>query len=156
MDYLVRRLTPSELEEALELAWTTYQEFEAPDYEPEGVQTFHRDIVQNGMFKEGCRSGENKMWGAFDGEKLVGIFVMRGVAHICLAFTHRDYHRKGIATAIFKILLKDVRQENPELVRLTLNSSPYALPFYRHVGFAATDNERKVDGIRFTSMEYML
>lgn len=131
-------------------------EFEAPDYEPQGIDTFKRDIMDNAQFKESCCNGTNRMWGAYDREKLVGIFIMREASHICLAFTHRDYHRRGIATAIFNQLLKDVRIENPEVKKITLNSSPYGRPFFHRVGFVDTDTEKTIDGIRFTPMEYKL
>lgn len=156
MDYPVRRLRPEELEKALTLAMDTFLRFEAPDYGPEGVASFRRDIIENARFHEGCRSGENRMCGAFDGEKLVGLFAMRGPSHICLVFTHHAYHRKGIATSIFRVLLDDVRRENPELTRLTLNSSPYGKPFYLHTGFRPTDTERCENGIVYTPMEYIL
>ncbi|MBQ8577682.1 MAG: GNAT family N-acetyltransferase [Clostridia bacterium] len=138
------------------MAWNTYLEFEAPDYEPQGIDTFKRDIMDNAQFKESCCNGTNRMWGAYDREKLVGIFIMREASHICLAFTHRDYHRRGIATAIFNQLLKDVRIENPEVKKITLNSSPYGRPFFHRVGFVDTDTEKTIDGIRFTPMEYKL
>lgn len=70
-DYIIRQLDPDELDNALELSWNVYLEFEAPDYGPQGVETFQQDIMDNEKFKEGCRSGANRMWGAFDGEKLV-------------------------------------------------------------------------------------
>ena len=37
---------------------------------------------------------------------------------------------------------------------ITLNSSPYGLPFYQALGFLPTDQEQIVNGIRFTPMEY--
>ncbi len=156
MPYEIRRLLPQELEQALVLAWETFLEFEAPDYAPEGTEAFRKDIIDNHTFHENCRQGRNRMWGAFDGAKLAGIFVMRGTSHICLVFTHRDYHRKGIATAIFHRLLQDVRQENPELSNLTLNSSPYGKAFYHHVGFRDADAEQTMNGIRYTPMIYDL
>ena len=156
MNYPVRRLRPGELNAALELAWDTYLRFEAPDYGPEGVETFRRDIIENKSFHEACLSGENRMWGAFDGEKLVGLFAMRGKSHIVLVFTHHAYHRQGIADSVFKALLADVTSENPELTKLTLNSSPYGKPFYLHAGFKEVDLERTINGIRFTAMEYII
>lgn len=156
MDYPIRRLRADELSTALELAWDTYLRFEAPDYGPEGVEAFRRDIVENEVFHAACRSGENRMWGAFDGEKLIGLFAMRGKSHIVLVFTHHAYHRQGIASAIFKVLLEDFKRENPELTKLTLNSSPYGKPFYLHAGFKEADVERTIDGIRFTAMEYII
>lgn len=81
---------------------------------------------------------------------------MRGKSHIVLVFTHHAYHRQGIASAIFKVLLEDFKRENPELTKLTLNSSPYGKPFYLHAGFKEADVERTIDGIRFTAMEYII
>ena len=36
----------------------------------------------------------------------------------------------------------------------TVNSSPYAVEIYRHLGFVPTDDEQSVDGLRFTPMQY--
>lgn len=156
MKYIFRRLLPCELDEALKLAWSTYMEFEAPDYALEGIETFKRDIMENEEFKIACCNGNNRMWGAFDENKIVGIFVMRGVSHICMVFTHRDYHRNGIGTNIFKQLLKDVKIHNPQVKELTLNSSPYGKPFYYHIGFMKVATEKTIDGIRFTPMVFKL
>lgn len=141
---------------ALELAMDTFLRFEAPDYGPEGVDTFRRDIIDNLQFHEDCCSGSNRIWGAFDGDKLVGLFAMRGDSHICLVFTHYEYHRQGIASAILRRLVADVKEENPTLCRITLNSSPYGKPFYLRVGFRPVDEEKTINGIRFTAMEYLL
>ena len=154
MEYEIRRLTTRELPDAMELAWDTFLRYEAPDYGPEGVETFRRDIIENPEFHENCRNGQNRIWGAFAGDTLVGIFGMRGQSHICLVFTRHGYHRKGIASAIFYRLLADVRKENPDLAIITLNSSPYGKPFYLRTGFYPTDEEKTINGIRFTAMAY--
>lgn len=156
MEYPIRRLRPEELGAALELAMETFLRYEAPDYGPEGVESFRRDIIDNPQFHENCCNGYNRIWGAFDGETLIGIFGMRGESHICLVFTRHGYHRQGIATGIFHQLLSDVRRENPDLTRITLNSSPYGMPYYLHTGFRPTDVEKNINGIRFTPMEYIL
>ena len=156
MNYDIRRLRADEVNEALDLAMETSLEFEAPDYGPEGVTTFRRDIYDNEAFRAACVEGTNRMWGALDCGRIVGLMAMRGASHIVLVFTHRDYHRQGIASAILQALLADVRRENPDLRRLTLNSSPYGLPFYLHAGFKPADAEKTINGIRFTSITYDL
>lgn len=154
MGFEVRRLAPKEVDAALLLAWETFLAFEAPAYTPEGVANFRRDILENKAFRRACMSGENRMWGAFDGRRLAGMFAMRGESHICLAFTQQDYHRKGVATALFQSLLHEVRTENPEVCRITVHSSPYGLPFYLRMGFLPACEEQTADGIRFTPMTY--
>ena len=156
MHYEIRRLRPDEVDAALDLAMETFTEFEAPDYGPEGISTFRRDIIDNTAFRAACMDGTNRMWGALDGDRVIGLMGMRGESHIVLVFTHRDYHRQGVASAILRALLADVRRENPYLRRLTLNSSPYGLPFYLHAGFHPADEEKTINGIRFTAMTYDL
>lgn len=156
MKYEIRRLTENELPAAMALAWDTFLRFEAPDYGPEGVDAFRRTLIENEDFLAKCRSGENRLWGAFDADTLVGLYGMRGESHICLVFTHHAYHRRGIATALFHRVIGDIRKENPGLNKITLNSSPYGLPFYLRTGLYATGEERTIDGIRFTPMAYDL
>lgn len=73
-----------------------------------------------------------------------------------LEFEAPDYGPEGVASVILRRLLADVRAENPALRRLTLNSSPYGLPFYLRAGFQPADEERTINGICFTAMVYDL
>lgn len=156
MNLEIRRLRADEVNAALNLAMETFLEFEAPDYGPDGVSTFRRDIIDNEAFRAACANGENRMWGALDGTRIVGLMAMRGASHIVLVFTHRDYHRRGVASGILRLLIADVRAQQPDLRRLTLNSSPYGLPFYLHTGFKPGAAEQTINGIRFTPMTYDL
>ena len=56
MDFEIRRLRAEEVPSAMELAWDTFLRFEAPDYGPEGVETFRRTVIENEVFLEKCRS----------------------------------------------------------------------------------------------------
>lgn len=153
---VVRKLIDTEIDSALQLAWATYQEFEAPDYGPEGVETFNKDILDNEDFRCACMNGDNQLWGAFDDRRLIGFACIRNQAHICLFFVHKDYHRKGVATAIWRQLLADVLRNNPKINQLTVNSSPYAIPFYCHLGWEPAGQEKTLNGIRFTPLIYRI
>ena len=37
----IKKLREPELPAAMDLCWRVFQEFEAPDYAPEGVEAFH-------------------------------------------------------------------------------------------------------------------
>ncbi|MBD5129508.1 MAG: GNAT family N-acetyltransferase [Ruminococcaceae bacterium] len=131
-------------------------EFEAPDYKPEGVETFKSFICDETLIN-GFKSGICPIYAAFDSGKIIGMMGMRVTkTHINLAFVKKEYHRRGIATAIFNYLLDDLRKENPSLSEITLNSSPYGLPFYLHLGFAPQSDEQETDGMRFTPMKYTI
>ena len=154
---VIRKITSDEVESAMALALEVFMQFEAPDYGPAGVETFRKDIVENPEYLENARKGVCPIYGAFDGEKIVALIGMRSSkTHINLVFTKKEYHRKGIATAIFRYLLNDILAENPALDALTLNSSPYGLPFYLTLGFVPRSEEQLINGIRFTPMKYQL
>ncbi len=176
--YEIRKIRSDEVEEAL--AWEVFLEFEAPDYRPEGTETFRRDIVENEQFITMCRQGVVPIYAAFiheesgeerqdgrDGQcamqqadqtrgRMAGIIGMRSETHINLVFTRKEYHRKGIATAIFRYLLADIRQKNPAIQAVTLNASPYGKPFYIHLGFESLAEEQEKHGIRYTPMKYVI
>lgn len=142
--FMVRRLSQNEIPEALEIAWKVFSEYESPDYAPEGTEEF-RKCLHDEEYLAGI-----EYYGAFDGEKLIGTIGIRAdKKHICFFFVDGNYHRKGIGTGMFRYLLKDYSGKT-----ITLNSSPYGVPFYRAIGFVPTDEEKTVNGIRFTPMEY--
>lgn len=154
---VIRKITAGEVESAMALALEVFMQFEAPDYGPAGVETFKKDIVENPEYLEKARQGACPIYGAFDGEQIVALMGMRSnKTHINLVFTKKEYHRKGIARAIFRYLLQDVLKENPSLEALTLNSSPYGLPFYLAIGFTPLSEEQEMNGIRFTPMKYII
>ena len=154
---VIRKITGSEVESAMDLALEVFMQFEAPEYPPEGVETFKKDIVENPEYLENARQGICPIYGAFDGNKIVALMGMRSNrTHINLVFTKKEYHRRGIARAIFQYLLNDVLQENPALEALTLNSSPYGLPFYFAMGFIPLSGEQEMNGIRYTPMKYII
>ena len=154
---VIRKITGGEVESAMNLALEVFMQFEAPDYPPSGVDTFKRDIVENPEYLESARKGICPVYGAFDGNQIVALMGMRSSkTHINLVFTKKEYHRKGIAKALFSYLLNDVVQENPSLEALTLNASPYGLPFYLAIGFVPLSGEQEINGIRFTPMKYII
>ena len=55
----------------------------------------------------------------------------------------------GIGRALFEAMRKDYAVQE-----FTVNSSPYAVEVYRHLGFEPTDCEQTEMGLRFTPMLY--
>ena len=89
------------------------------------------------------------MYGAFKGDKLVGVIASRSEGtHVALFFVDGIFHRQGIGTKLFQTVRKDCHS-----VKMTVNSSPYAVPIYHKLGFVDVDKEQVVNGLRFTPME---
>lgn len=142
--YPVRRLNEDEIQNALDLMWEVFLQFEAPEYSKEGIDFFHTNLED----KE--RTAKMKFYGAFDGKELVGTLCMREPQHIGGFFVKADYQQKCIGRALFEVMRKEYdRQE------FTVNSSPYAVKIYERLGFRTTGTEQIVNGLRFTPMIYL-
>ena len=50
---IIRRVNENELDQALDLVYKVFMEYEAPDYPAEGVESFVNDIIKNEGFKIG-------------------------------------------------------------------------------------------------------
>ena len=59
------------------------------------------------------------------------------------------YHRRGIGKKLFDAMRRDYAHPV-----FTVNSSPYAVEAYRHLGFVPTDTEQLADGLRYTPMRF--
>lgn len=143
MQYSIRALGTDEIEQALCLTWKVFQEYEAPDYTKEGVEEFYKSIHNKDYLSELC------FYGAFSQNDLIGVIATRKEGrHIALFFVEGAYHRQGIGRKLFDTIWSNCLER-----RMTVNSSPYAVPVYHRLGFKDTDVEQEVNGVRFTPME---
>ncbi len=142
----VRELTLNEYKTALELAWTVFQEYEGPDYSEQGVKSFYASLYDPEYIKM------LRIYGAFESNKLMGILATRSNGnHIALFFVDGKYHRKGIGKQLFTRACLDNSSGN-----ITVNSSPFAIEIYHHLGFMDSDVEQVTNGLRYTPMIYHL
>lgn len=135
----IKKLNPKETERALDLVWKVFLEYEAPDYTQEGIDEFYKSIHDESYLSV------LSAYGAFLNDELVGVIATRnGGKHIALFFVNGKYHRQGIGKQLFQTVRTD---------KMTVNSSPYAVPIYSKLGFEAVNTEQVVNGLRFTPME---
>lgn len=145
------RITPERLRDALDLVWEVFEQFEVPDYEEMGIQTF-RHFIEYSAMVEKVRQGEMRFWGCYLNNYLVGVVALRTGQHISLLFVRGRFHHLGIATQLVQLAVETVAAEEPEIRAVTVNASPYAVGFYKKIGFTPLKEEQKADGIRFTPM----
>lgn len=139
----IKKIDKNNTEEALLLVRRVFNTFEAPYYSEEGAEEFHRSISDKDYL------AQLTMYGAFNKDRLTGVIASgNSGSHIALFFVDSRFHRQGTGRKLFEELLKDCRSD-----RITVNSSPYAIPVYQKLGFKCTDKEQTVNGIRFTPME---
>lgn len=141
-------------EEAMGLAWKTFLEFEAEDYSLEGIRSFE-DFITDTNLKRMFDAGAYQMMTVSRNNRMIGMITLRNEMHISLLFVDKNYHRRGIGRALIKCMAAYVRNELGKN-RLTVNASPYGVPFYHRIGFRDLGPERCQDGILYTPMEYLL
>ena len=141
--YPVRRLRAGEIPDALALMWKVFLQFEAPESSAEGIASFRASLED----EERIRS--MTFYGAFDGKKLVGVLCMRAPQHIAGFFVDAAYHRRGIGRTLFETMRQDYDRQV-----FTVHSSPYAVGFYRRLGFVPTQGEQITNGLRYTPMRF--
>ena len=141
----IQKIEGTQIADAIDLIWTTFLQFEAPDYSEEGIKSFkdfieNRDIINTLEF-----------WGAYDSLLLKGVIATNeNRKHICCFFVKAEYHRQGIGRKLWEYLLENSKSEV-----ITVNSSPYAVPVYHRLGFVDTETEQLSDGMRYTPMKYV-
>lgn len=140
----IKVLKKSEYPQALNLAWEVFKQYEAPDYPKEGIEAFHNSINDPSYIDQ------LRIYGSYDNNKLVGILATRSNGkHVALFFVNGTYHKQGIGRHLFEAAIKDNTTG-----QMTVNSSPYAVEVYHHLGFTDTNTEQQTDGIRYTPMLY--
>ncbi|TQI66288.1 GNAT family N-acetyltransferase [Clostridium sp. KNHs216] len=142
---IIRKIKSNEQEQALKLVMKTFLQYEAPDYSAEGVETFRKSVIENDAYRN-----ELILYGAYDDSNLLGVIATRSNgSHIALFFVDGMYHKQGIGRRLFQTVVK-----NSSADEITVNSSPYAIEVYHHLGFADTAREQVTDGMRYTPMFY--
>jgi GNAT superfamily N-acetyltransferase len=139
----IRKLTEeNDRQQGLALALRVFFEFVAPEFAPEGVAHFQKFVADR---KE---TEQLELYGAYVKGTIAGVIATgcRG-KHISLFFVDKSFQRQGIGKRLFETVLKHAKGEE-----ITVHSSPCAVEIYRRLGFAATDGEQLVNGIRYTPM----
>lgn len=153
-DYVYRAAYEFEWEEIMDLAWRTFEEFEAPEYPEEGINNFREFVTDETLYKMFV-NGAYQVFVALDGEKLIGMISLRDVRHISLLFVDKDYHRKGVGRGLVNHLREYMYCEMGQTF-VTVNAAPYAEGFYHKLGFKDTGRRTLLDGIIFTPMQLVL
>lgn len=154
MECNIEELNIRDLKETLELVKKVFMEFEAPDYNKEGIKSFFKFANYENISKK--QDEDLKIYVAKNSKKIIGMIAFSRYTHITLLFVDRNYQRKGIATKLIKKAKEICKRNNKELEYITVNSSPYAKEFYHKLGFKDTGTESEVDGIKFIPMKMQI
>lgn len=152
--YEIRWARESEWASAMKMIWRTFLEYDGKDYTEEGIRNFFDFITDNELYTSFLR-GEYQMMVALADGRIVGAGSLRSRNHLSLLFVDGAYHRMGIGSAIMMRLCDYLEQEMGERY-ISLRAAPYAVGFYRKLGFRTVKPEEEISGIRVTAMVKML
>ena len=153
MSYIIRPVKAVEWEDAMGVAWRTFQKYEAPEYSQAGIDSFLDFISDENLYKMYV-AGLYKVFVAVDDKRIIGIISLRKRNHISLLFVDSKYHRQGIGSALISFAAMYVIEEEG-LGLLTVHAAPYAEEFYHKVGFIDVGGRTEEHGIIYTPMQYV-
>ena len=153
-EFTVIKAEEDDWEDAMALAYRTFQKFEAATYTQEGVDNFINFISDPHLFQM-FKIGAYHLWVAKDEKgEITGMASLRSGNHISLLFVEEKCQRKGVGTALLKLMEEFVKESGKDAI--TVNSSPYGIPFYHVLGFTDTAEEYTNGGMIITPMQKRL
>ena len=154
MNCYIQKGKEEDWEDAMLLAYRTFQKYVASGYTEEGVKNFVDFISDQHLFRM-FMVGEYHLWVAKDEEgTIIGMGSLRSGNHISLLFVDENYLRMGIGTAIIKVMEEYVKEINKDSI--TVNASPFGIPFYHSIGFEDTGKQTVNGGMTITPMRKLL
>ena len=150
MDISLRRATPADAAVASELVQLSFNALVAPDWEADARQVFmgESSAASLQVALQSCAYAAC----AFDADAMRGFILMPRPTLVGMLFVHPDFLRRGIGKRLWEPAREFIEAAFPEAKTVELNASPFALNFYRSVGFVPLSAEFKRAGCRATRM----
>jgi predicted N-acetyltransferase YhbS len=147
-DLTIRPMRPGEEAAVIALVKRVFDETVAPHHSKAGVRQFYTYAAPEPLTARS--QSDHVVLVAVQGGTLVGMIEMRRAEHVAMLFV--EPQGRGIGRRLLRTALAVSVSRNPGLERVTVHSSPNAVPAYERLGFRAMDQERELNGIRFIPM----
>lgn len=151
MDYVIRWAKREEWPETMDMVWKTFLEYDSGDCSPEGIERF-RSFITDERLEQAFAEGKYQLLLALDGDRVIGVGSLRAINHLSLLFVDGAYHHKGIGRALIEALCDYLKNELGERY-VSLQASPYAVGFYKKLGFIQIKTLSDTPGIPVVPME---
>ena len=145
-------MKPGEEQDVCNLANQVFDQCVAPDYKQDGIDEFFRFSNPDAM-KERTQT-EGFVLVAYQDAKLVGMIEFFPPNIVAMLFVKLPRH--GIAKELLARLITKAKENNPDIKKLIVHSSPYAKSVYQKMEFIKTGDETTENGIVYIPMERSL
>jgi len=143
-------MAPGEETHICDLVLRVFDQFVAPDYPEEGVKEFKSHITPEQLIER--YMGGHDILVARHADKILGVIDIRQPHHISLFFVDAEFQNKGIGKVLFQKAIALCKEKVPAQNQISVNSSPYAVPICKRLGFQETKQEQIKNGMRFQPM----
>lgn len=147
-------LQKNEYKRALRVVARSFNKLDAPDYSAYGRRSFFA-YASYANFCYRQLNNHLSFAAKVDG-KLAGMLELRRQNHISMLFVDPEYTKLGCGRALIERAVEFVKTNNTFCARITVNASPYALAFYKKLGFLSTARLQDEDGFVYTPMALAL
>lgn len=148
----IRTIHPGEEKAVCDLIARVSRRYIFGEFTPEGYGLFQTYANPEAMSVR-VSSGGLVVVCEYD-SSLIGMIELRGENHIALFFV--EILGQGIGRVIFEKMLQIKKAQNPELEKITVHSSLFAVPAYERLGFMPTGSECFENGIKYVPMEFKI
>jgi hypothetical protein len=153
---MIKELGKNDIKQALDLVNRVFSEFVAVDYSEQGNKSFNDYLkIKYEEVTNDVQAGHKKVWGYFQNDEIIGVIATKDVSHIALMFVDKQHHQKGIAKQLYNKVLSETT-DYTDVTKVTVNSSPYAVPVYERLGFIKTHEQQEKEGIIYIPMTHTL
>jgi GNAT superfamily N-acetyltransferase len=148
--YEIRSLTNADAGEASAVVQESFLALAAADWQPDARRVFLEATAREPL--EHKLATMTVAAGAFSEGGIAGVILMPSPGLLGLLFVRPRWLRLGIGRALWESARADIETRFPEVQTVELNATPYAVPFYKSVGFVPISAEFERDGQRATRM----
>jgi len=151
MDYVIRWAKREEWDATMDMVWKTFLKYDGGDCSQEGIQSF-RNFITDERLKQAFLEGKYQLLLALYGERVIGAGSLRAINHLSLLFVDGEWHRKGVGRALVETLCDYLKNELGERY-VSLQASPFAVGFYKKLGFTQIKTQSDTPGVPVVPME---
>lgn len=146
-DFEIKKAQLEDLEEISNLAKKIYLKYNSSLDTDEGINNILTFINYDNILMRTYIDG-SLILKAIKNNTIIGFIEIRNYNHISLLFIDDKYFRLGLGKKLFE-KVKDITKSD----KYSVNSSDYAIEFYKKLGFVAIyDNIKVENGVHFHPM----
>ncbi len=150
MQLTIRAIGEAEATEVSAVIHASFTALAASGWEPNAQNVFLSESSPAEMARKLKASALSL--GAFIEEQMIGVLLMPTPTILGMLFVHPAWLRRGVARSLWERTRAEIERTFPTVKTIELNSTPYAIAFYRSVGFVPISAEFELGGCRATRM----